>query len=50
MNKNQIEGKVQQGAGDVEHPVDKAATRTCSEAEGAANGRLGLRATNDRLS
>jgi hypothetical protein len=50
MNNNQIEGKVQKGAGDVEHPLDRAASKTCSAAEGAGNGPLGLRATNDRLS
>ena len=50
MNNNQIEGKVQKGAGDVEHPLDKVASKSCSAAEGAGNGPLGLRATNDRLS
>ena len=50
MNKNQIEGKVQKGAGDVKHPLDKAASKTCQAAESEGNGPFGLRATNDRLS
>jgi hypothetical protein len=49
MNYNQIEGKVQKGAGDVEHPLENAASKSCSAAEGAGNGPLGLRATDDRL-
>ena len=50
MKKNQIEGKVRKGAGDVEHPLDEAASKSCSGGDGGANGPLGLRAANDRLS
>ena len=48
MNKNQIEGKVQKGAGDVKHPLDKAASKTCQAAESAGNGPFGLRANCSR--